>query len=370
MPDEPKDGPAFPDDQPTTPDEPGLTPDQVGFYGKGAIPQDNFTPKDLNEFGKGAIPVNRALGIPRFGDYVGSLIPFDWNKGVDHSVKIPFTVNDQGSSSSCTFQAWSKYVAGLNFLETGKYTDFSARFGYARTWIPPEGGAWLFSGGDLVVLAGVPLESTVPSYDVSGKPLSEEAMRVRDDLAATLREAKTYRTKQSVSVTASIDEMAVAIRDQGGMVFGFQGSNEGAATGGTGIIRPPKAGEQKWGHGVYAVGAGLIDGKKHIKFLNSWSNKWGQYGYGYIGEDYFLSGDLFDGITLIDLPNVPAVAPFKALEGETGIWIVADGKKTMVSDNLTYALISDRTDLGKIPQIDLDKILDSGYVLTAVKKTQ
>lgn len=347
-----------------------MSPQQIAFYGKGAIPADNFTSADLSGFGKGAIPVERAFGVPKFGDYVGSIIPFDWEKGVDHSVNIPFTVNDQGSSSSCTFQAWSKYVAALNFLETGKYRDFSARFGYARTWLPPEGGAWLFSGADLVVLAGVPLESTVPSYDDTGKPLSEEAFRVRDDLAATLREAKVYRSKVAVSVAANVDEMAMAIRDQGGMVFGFQGSNEGVATLGTGIIRPPLPTEQKWGHGVFAVGAGLIDGKKYIKWLNSWTNKWGQYGYGYIGEDYFASGMLFDGITLIDLPNVPAVAPFKALQGENNIWIVSDNKKTQVKDASTYALISGLDDLGKIPQPDLDKLVDSGFILTAVPREQ
>lgn len=280
----------------------GMTSSEIDLKGKGAVRLDRFTPEDIAKFGKGAIDAGVTLRLPRFGDFAGP-VAFDWNKGFDQSRIIPLTVNDQGGSLSCTFQAWSKYVAVLNFLETKEYTDFSARFGYARTFLP-GGGAWLFSGGDIITLAGVPKETTTPSYTSSGRPLTEAAMQVRDDRPEALKEALTYRTKSPAYVRANIDEMAKAIRDQHGMIFGFTGSNEGMVTGGTGIIRPPKKGEVLWGHAVLAIGAGLISGKKYLKFINSWSENWGQFGYGYLGEDYIISGRTFDGLTLIDLPNL------------------------------------------------------------------
>lgn len=298
----------------------GLTSAEIDLKGKGAVRLDRFTPEDIAKFGKGAVDSGINLRLPRFGDFAGP-VPFDWNKGFDLSRVVPMTINDQGASLSCTGQAWSKYISVLNFVEEGVYVDFSAHFIYARTFLP-GGGAWLFSGGDLITLAGVTKESTTPSYTSEKKPLSEAAMQVRDDRASALNEALTYRTKAPAYVTPNMDEMAKAIRDQHGMIFGFSGSNEGMVTGGTGIVRPPKTGEALWGHCVLGIGAGLINGKKYVKFINSWSELWGQFGYGYIGEDYVLSGRLFDGLTLVDLPNLDnmtltekQVRGLQALEG-------------------------------------------------------
>lgn len=280
----------------------GMTSTEIDIKGKGAVRLDTYGPADIAKFGKGAVDSQANLRLLKFGEYAGKE-PFDWVKGFDLSRTVPFTINDQGASLSCTGQAWSKYIAILNFIETKKYTDFSARFIYARTWIPPEGGAWLFSGGDLVTLAGIPTEGTTPSYRSARVPLNETEMRVRDDRPETLKEALAYRTKAPAYVNGNIEEMARAIRDQSGMIFGFVGTNEGMVTGGTGVVRPPAAGEVKWGHAVLAVGAGMINGKKYIKWINSWSEKWGQFGFGYIGEDYIATGHTFDGLTLIDLPN-------------------------------------------------------------------
>lgn len=298
----------------------GLTSSEIDLKGKGAVRLDKYSPDDIAKFGKGAVDAATNLRLPRFGDFAGP-VPFDWAKGFDLSRVVPMTINDQGSSSSCTFQSWSKYISVLNFNETGVYTDFSARFGYARTFLP-GGGAWLFSGGDLITLAGVPKETTTPSYTSSGRPLGEAAMQVRDDRPEALAEALVYRTKAPAYVDADMESMAKAIRDQNGMIFGFTGSNEGMVTGGTGVIRPPRSGEVIWGHCVFGIGAGLINGKKYIKFINSWSEQWGQFGYGYLGEDYVASGRTFDGLTLIDLPNKDnmaltekEVAQLQALEG-------------------------------------------------------
>jgi hypothetical protein len=125
-------------------------------------------------------------------------------------------------------------------------------------------------------------------------------MRQVDDRPETLREAAIQRVKSHAYVSSSIDEFALAIRNQNGLVTGFIGSHEGW---GSAFVRPPKEGERQWGHAVYCVGAKLIEGKKYIKFINSWGKEWGENGYGYAGEDYFTSGKVFNAITLVDLPN-------------------------------------------------------------------
>lgn len=257
---------------------------------------------NIEEKGHGAIKREWDDRNIIYSDLIMGAPQFDWNVGFDLSNTIPFKVEDQDGSSSCVGQAWAKYAEALEFIETGVYKDLSAHFIYSRIYIPPDGGAYVWKGADCVKNVGVATEATNPSYEAGNAP-SEAFMRIRDDSESTLREAEVFRAKSHAYVEGGIDAFALAIQRQNGLVTGFTGSNEGVSELGGGFIRPPKAGESTWGHAIYCVGAIMINGKKYIKFINSWSANWGDRGYGYIGADYFTSGYIFNGITLVDLPD-------------------------------------------------------------------
>lgn len=226
---------------------------------------------------------------------------FDWDKGFDLSEKVPFKIEEQDGSLSCVGQAWSAYAEALDYLETGIYTDLSSRFIYSRIFIPETGGSYIYKGASIMTESGVATENSVSSYD-NGQPPSEGFMRKIDDRSEIIAEALKRKAKSHAYVDYGIDQFALAIQNQNGLVTGFIGSNEGASQS-NGFIRPPLANEFTWSHAVYCVGAKLINGKKYIKFANSWGKDWGDNGFGWFGEDYFKAGKVFNAITMVDLPN-------------------------------------------------------------------
>jgi C1A family cysteine protease len=71
----------------------------------------------------------------------------------------------------------------------------------------------------------------------------------------------------------------------------------------TGIIPMPKKNEQyQGGHAICIMG--YDDTKKHFKFKNSWGNKWGGKGYGYLTYDYMkrYCVDAWSATDLIENP--------------------------------------------------------------------
>jgi C1A family cysteine protease len=61
----------------------------------------------------------------------------------------------------------------------------------------------------------------------------------------------------------------------------------------TGVVPLPAAGEQRLGgHAILAVG--YDDAKQQVVFKNSWSEKWGDKGYGYLPYTYFKSSLVHD----------------------------------------------------------------------------
>lgn len=253
---------------------------------------------EIEKIGTGAIPREWDKRNIIYSEMLAGAEALDWERGFDLSELIPLKVEHQGSSSSCVGQAWSKYAEVLEYMENKQFKDLSARFIYSRIY-EPQGGAYIYKGAKVLNEIGVASENTVSSYE-NGNPPSEDFMRVLDNSEAVLNEAKIYRAKFHAYVDFNIDSFALAIKQQHGLVTGFRGSYEGVATP---FIRPPLSNEQQWGHAVYCVGAKLIEGKKYIKFINSWGEKWGDKGMGYLGEDYFASGMLFNAITLVDLPD-------------------------------------------------------------------
>lgn len=252
---------------------------------------------NIEYYGKGCFP-----DIPDKRDYLiedilGAPEPFDWDKGFDIEEVIDqkIKVEDQDKSLSCVGQAWQYYLQVLEMIETGIFTDLSAKDIYSRIFYE-GGGATLRDGAKLAVSRGVATEFSNPSY-MNGRPPTEAFMR---ELVNGLEaEAKKFSAKSFATTTHnSIDFMASWIRDNNGLVSGVLGDNEGWRVA-DGMVRPPI--NKDWGHALYFGKAKLINGEKYLGFVNSWSNLWGDIGWGWLKANYF--GSLFNLWTLIDNPN-------------------------------------------------------------------
>lgn len=237
-------------------------------------------------------------------------------------------IEDQGQSGSCVSQAFSKYAEVLNLFETKKFTDLSARDIYSRIYLP-QGGAYLRAGAKTLVKHGDAEERLVPSY-MNGNPPTEDFMRQKVDTPIVLDNAAIYRAKAYARIyTHDINTVAQAIYLNHGVATGATGSNQGWATGN---VRPPKAGEDTWGHAIYCAGYGIDGLGKYIEFINSWSVTWGFAGRGRIHEDYFASGKIFSLWTLVDLPNTMQAKLIHKDLGDKKIWAVIRDKRYWVLD--------------------------------------
>lgn len=249
---------------------------------------------NIEQFGKGAIPDSMDERDYKYSELAGVTTPFNWQEGFDIERKMDWflKVESQNGSLSCVGQSWAKYAEVLEMIENKNFTDLSAKDIYQRIF-GPKGGAEIRLGGKLLTALGVNTELDVPSY-MDGKPPTEAYMR---EFMAGDSEALVYKAKSYASVIPfSIDSIAQVIRDNNGCVSGFNGDNVGWSSA---FVKPPV--KIEWGHAVYLVGAKLINGKKYIKFINSWGTGWGEKGFGYFGEEYL--SNMFSLWTLIDQIN-------------------------------------------------------------------
>ena len=289
------------------PKNPGARPDPVDFR--------DFDYERLQEV---------ILGAP----------PVDWDKGYIVPEVEGIKVEDQNGSLSCVGQGWSKYAEVLEKVENKNFTDLSAKYIYSQIFIPPTGGSYVRDGAKLVVNQGVGLEAQLPSY-----PATEADMRRVEDITDPIREAaKTYKAKSYASIwhKNNIDTFAQAIQQNLGVITGVYGHNSGW---GMAYVKPPTEGGA-WGHAFYCVGFVMVEGKKYIKFLNSWGTNWGESGYGYLGEDYFTTSNVFSAWTLVDLPNpindMDILRLVKVVGGKDIYTIGRDGAKHLILNRHTF----------------------------------
>lgn len=262
-----------------------------------------------SQFGKGGVPDRVDTRDYQWKDVGFGSAPFDWNQGFDIETKIgKLPVKNQNGSGSCGGQAWASYASAIEALFSGTMEERSAKFIYSQTFVPPDGGSTGRDNSEILRKQGVCTESSFTSYD-HGQPPSEMFMRRPQDITDANRlEAGNVKGMSYANVNADIDEMAQAIRDNGGIVIGIAGTNNGTWL--TPMPQPPVAGDTfVWGHWVYAGKAKIINGKKYIGVLNSWGTSTGENGWQWIGENYFhapvVAGRLpiFGGWTLVFNPS-------------------------------------------------------------------
>lgn len=330
---------------------------------------------DISKFGKGAIKRNPDFRDILFRDYIAGAGTVNWDEPYDiRSVIGTLPINNQNGSSSCVGQSCSKLAEIAEAFESKNQTRLSARDVYSRIYAP-EGGAFGYKGLSIIVNRGVATEVRVSSYN-QGNPPDEAFMRIRDDSNEATQEALVRKAKAYAHISQNIDEMAYAIKNQNGIVFGVIGTNQGWAFGKY-IPEPPKSGEEVWYHFIVGIGYKKIGDKKYILIQNSWGKEWGNQGTALISEDYILGGWTFNAMTLIDLPNLPEKIFMKRVvkvDGSSDQWIVESGRRILIPDLETLAWYRDVLKIipdaspEVIQQSEFDSLMESEAVSMGVMR--
>lgn len=238
---------------------------------------ENITDKEIEGgFRSGAMPdphdprdrklEDIALGAPR-------MTQEDWERGYDIEkvLNVTIPIQDQKSSLSCVGQGWVYDSASFVCSKTGRYDMKSARAIYSKIYLP-EGGAFLRDGGMQLVNYGPVPEPMAPSKRPNGS-VDEAWMRDESwDTPEVAEFAKALKFAECRSVLSfSIDDFAMAIRDNLGMVFGVVGTNNG--TWGSNEPKPPLPTTPQgslWGHCLFGGKYGIDELGKFIATPNSW----------------------------------------------------------------------------------------------------
>lgn len=225
---------------------------------------------------------------------------FDWNIGYDVRDTIgPITIKNQGDNFSCGGQSGSYFLEIQRRLQGINEGQISAKSIYAP--IAFVGGGTTISmlekqiGGN-----GANLETQIHSYDAYGQPLAEYLMAEKSWITPDLSIQALGRAGYvPYDVSENIDDIALAIRTYGAVIWEITGQNNG--TWSTAYPKPPSKNNKNelWHHFMCCIGAKLIDGKKTIIALQSMGEGYGEHGIQYFQEDYFDSKYIVDAFTFV-----------------------------------------------------------------------
>ena len=227
----------------------------------------------------------------------GATLPFDWTVPYDVEAEMSkvlsfpnfkLTVKDQGGSYSCGGQAWAYLAEILEAINTVGYEPRSAKYVYSQTY-QIGGGSTGRDNANIYVNQGVSRESMLASYD-RGLPPSEAFITRSADITDAIRVNATL-DKSSIYAQVPIDINVIAktIRDNYCVILGVDGQNNGTWV--SEFPAPPTTTE--WRHWVCAIKAKMVNGVKHIGFINSWGTTVGVNGIQWLAESYFTSGHIF-----------------------------------------------------------------------------
>lgn len=221
---------------------------------------------------------------------VVSFGPVDWTPKNFEDIKT-FSVRNQDGSSSCVMATCALMLGIMNYLEEGKYIEFSFKDGYDRRINKPQGGMIGVNALDILRDFGLTIDSLMPSDGLSEAEISKVDRRVSDEQIA-----QTFRIKNYVQLSFDIEKIAWTIeslrKDGVGkpvMVwFAFPRkewtAQPVAKPNGTDIVR----------HSVTAVDYGIMNGQKGLFIQDSWGlHSSTVNGLRFISEDYIKQRMIF-----------------------------------------------------------------------------
>ena len=214
-------------------------------------------------------------------------------KKVDYTPKLS-PVRDQGDEGTCvSFACASGMKEYQEMLDYAKLVELSPRFIYSECKkiddMPGSEGTTLRAAMQVLHKKGVCREKFWPykSYqtDKAKKGFSSNAKKFR---------IKTYAR------ILNLNELRLSLANKGPCVIGVQ-VFKGMMKTKTGLVPMPKKNEGVLGgHAICPVG--YDDKKKLVRFKNSWSDKWGQKGYGFLPYTY-IERYMMDAWSSVDIED-------------------------------------------------------------------
>lgn len=214
---------------------------------------------------------------------------FDLPSSVDYSPDLS-PVKDQGSRGSCVAFAtcavreWQESAEYLKEIREGSeyerdpVYDLSELYLYSRCKeednFPGQEGTSIRMAMKIMQKEGTPQEKAWPyNESMSGQPESWAEMTAR------------WRQIERYYRIGSLDEARKVLFSGGPFVSGIY-CFRGIFTTENGTVPMPDSGETPLGGHAICI-CGYDDSKRLLKFKNSWSDRWGDRGYGYLHYDYF-----------------------------------------------------------------------------------
>lgn len=190
----------------------------------------------------------------------------DWRK---------FPIFSQDGSGSCVGQTVAKLLGIENFVEEGKFVQFSARDIYSRGY-QYESGMIYRDGMDIGYKFGSTIEQLMPSQN-----MGEDAMRKSGDRTTfTDQTALVGKGGNYFALPLNFDSIANVVLTGKSVALGTR-FNTGQWN--SGEVQTTANGQ--YGHATAVVDFTIWKGKKALVFDNSWGESWGFYGQGVITED-------------------------------------------------------------------------------------
>ena len=214
-------------------------------------------------------------------------------KKVDYTRKMS-PVRDQGKEAACVgFAVASGMKEYQEFLDYQKLVILSPRFVYNEArkidGSPSQEGTTLRASMQVLEKFGVCEEKFWP-YAFDQKNTPKKGAKTN---------ARKFRVKAYARIL-NLNDLRLSLFSKGPVVLGVEVFS-GMIQTKTGIVPLPKKGEASLGgHAIAAVG--YDDGKKLIKFKNSWSVKWGQNGYGFLPYAY-IERYMVDAWSSVDIDD-------------------------------------------------------------------
>lgn len=214
-------------------------------------------------------------------------------KKIDYTPKLS-PVKDQGDEGTCvSFACAAGMKEYQELLDYKKLVELSPRFVYSECkkidGMPQEEGTTIRAAMQTLESRGVCQEKFWP-YAPHQKDKPKEGAAVNAKKFCVMTYARML----------NLNELRLSLASKGPCVIGVE-VFEGMMKTKTGIVPMPKKNETALGgHAICPVG--YDDKKKVVKFKNSWSDKWGQKGYGFLPYVY-IERYMMDAWSSVDIED-------------------------------------------------------------------